>query len=290
MQKEKGLVSVIIPVYNTGMILKETIDSVLNQQYSQFEILLIDDGSTDGTLQQVILPDDKRIVKISQDNQGMARTRNNGLALAKGEFILFLDHDDVIEPDFISVRVEYLDTHPAIGFVGGPITTFPDNPKEYMSAADNVERQVLFFDQGYLTTPSSYIIRSSVLADYNIAMNEKLSSTADRFLLLQLAKVTKGATVDRGRLLYRISANGFSQVIKPSLIRDNELFYYEIKKKGLFPAADVQAFKSQYLWGLSIGYLKVRKYHLFLKYLFLSFISSPVKFIKIVLKKLVFKQ
>ncbi len=201
MQKEKGLVSVIIPVYNTGEILQDTVNSVLNQPYGNLEILLIDDGSPDATLKNVLLPNDPRIIKLTQPNQGMARTRNNGLAIAKGEFILFLDHDDIIEPDFITERVNYLNSHSDIGFVGGPIRTFPDNPKEYMAAAENIERQVLFLEGECLTTPSSYIIRKTVLDTNSIRLNEKLSSTADRFLLVQLAKVTKGANIEKGKLI-----------------------------------------------------------------------------------------
>lgn len=290
MQEEKGLVSVIIPVYNTGVILTETVNSVLNQPYTQVELLLIDDGSPDQTLSTIILPNDDRVIKIWQDNQGMARSRNNGLAKARGEFIFFLDHDDIIEPDFITERINYLHLHPETGFAGGPIKTFPNNIRYYTSAAVNVEEEVLFFNPSFLTTPSSYIFRKSVLDNHGIRMNEKLSSTADRFFLLQLSKVTSGGVVNKGALLYRISAGGFSQIIKAPLIYDNELFYTELKKYDLLPSTNTSWFKCQYFWGLGIGFFKVKKYYRSLKYLTNSFTSSPKKFIQIILKKLFSKQ
>lgn len=285
MQREKGLVSIITPVYKTGPLLRETVDSVRAQLYNHFELLLIDDGSNDDTIQQLPAYNDPRIIIITQANQGMARTRNNGLNVARGEFVLFLDHDDLIEPNFISERVEVLNSQPDTGFVGGVIQTFPDNPKEYVSAAVDIEAEVLFFDERFLTTPSAYLFRRSVLDQHSITFNEKLSSTADRFLLLQLNKVTKGARVTSGKLYYRISAGGFSQIIKPGLIRDNEQMYTEMVKYGLLPVKKRAAFRSLYFFMLAGGYRKVKYRWTAAKYLLQSFFASPLTFIKRITKK-----
>lgn len=280
MQREKGLVSIITPVYKTGKLLQETIESVLSQHYRNFELLLIDDGSNDDTVRQ--LPDykDERIRITTQVNQGMARTRNNGLKITHGEYVLFLDHDDLIERDFLSERVALLQAHPDIGFVGGVIRTFPENPKEYLSAAVNIEEEVLFFNPNFLTTPSSYLIRRSVLDDNNIEFNEALSSTADRFMLLKLNKVTKGARVTAGKLLYRISPGGFSQVVKPSLVNDNERMYYEVVNDELLPQKRRAKFKSLYFFMLAGGYKMVHDRGKAAKYLLKSFFASPYTFFK----------
>ncbi len=100
-RKKLPLISVIIPAYNTEKYLAECIDSVLNQTYKNFEVICIDDGSTDGTLkilEQYALKD-KQIKVISQQNQGLSITRNIGLDLAKGKYIYFLDSDDMIIPE-----------------------------------------------------------------------------------------------------------------------------------------------------------------------------------------------
>jgi glycosyltransferase involved in cell wall biosynthesis len=279
MQKT-GLVSIIIPVYKTGSILMETIQSVLQQTYQQFEIIAIDDGSGDTTIDELGKISDSRIKIIRQENQGMAQTRNNGLLVAQGEFILFLDHDDIIEPDFLAARIDCLAQHPEAGFVGGPIRTFPGKQEDFLSVAVHVEEETLFFDPRFLTTPSGYLIRNKILSDNGIIFNTMLSSTADRFLLLQLGRVTRGVRVDKGRLLYRVSPGGYSQTIRPALIFDNEELYKQMKKNRLMPKKNIQKFKSLYFFMLAGGFKRIGYWHKTIFYLLLSFFSSPVAFFK----------
>lgn len=97
-------VSVIVPVYNTGAHLKKCLESVMAQTFSDYELLVIDDGSTDGsgTLCDLLAECDARIRVVHQQNQGRAAVRNNGVDMAKGEYILFVDSDDFIEPEMLS--------------------------------------------------------------------------------------------------------------------------------------------------------------------------------------------
>ena len=92
-------VSVIIPVYNTEKYLKECLDSIVNQSFEDIEIICINDGSTDNSLE--ILREyeefDKRISVVCQENEGLSITRNNGIKLAKGEYVYFIDSDDYLE-------------------------------------------------------------------------------------------------------------------------------------------------------------------------------------------------
>ena len=101
-------VSVIIPTYNGDRFLAETVDSVLNQSYEDFEIIAIDDGSSDATLQVLVRYGD-RIQVVTQANQGVAAARNRGLGLAQGELIIFLDQDDVMLPDKLRLQVQCFD-------------------------------------------------------------------------------------------------------------------------------------------------------------------------------------
>ncbi len=97
--------SIIIPVYNVVNYLEETVNSILNQIYRDYEIILVDDGSTDGSreLCDNLSFKDSRIVVIHQKNSGVSVARNTGVAAAKGEYIGFVDSDDLIEPDMYSV-------------------------------------------------------------------------------------------------------------------------------------------------------------------------------------------
>ena len=109
------LVSVIIPVYNVEKYIRETITSVLNQTYTNFELLIIDDESPDNTVNIVKKFQDSRIRIIHQKNRGLAGARNTGIRNAKGDYIALLDGDDVWLPEKLAQHVEHLNKNPHIG-------------------------------------------------------------------------------------------------------------------------------------------------------------------------------
>ena len=111
---DKPLVSVIVPVYNCERYLGFAIQSILEQDYHPFEIIVIDDGSTDDSSE--IARSFKEVHYIYQSNQGVAVARNVGIAVAQGEFIAFLDADDLWAPNKLSVQVDYLLKNPQIGY------------------------------------------------------------------------------------------------------------------------------------------------------------------------------
>lgn len=109
-------VSVITPVYNQDKFIQDAVDSVLNQTYKDFEIIVINDGSTDKT-EEILREYGDKIRWKSQENQGHAVARNSGISVAKGEYFAFLDADDMCMPDRLELQVDYLDKHPAVGLV-----------------------------------------------------------------------------------------------------------------------------------------------------------------------------
>lgn len=141
------LVSIITPAYNAQAFIGDTIASVINQSYPHWEMVIIDDGSTDSTRDVIqTFLGDTRIKYVYQNNQERAVARNNGIRLAAGKYIAFLDADDVWLPDKLKIQVEYLETHPEIGLccshylltdtmgiiVGMPATNFnPGNNQFY---------------------------------------------------------------------------------------------------------------------------------------------------------------
>jgi glycosyltransferase involved in cell wall biosynthesis len=110
-------VSVIIPTYNRKLWLQQAIDSVLAQTYPNVEVIVVDDGSTDGTREALVTRYGKRIRYIYQDNQGESRARNHGAALAQGEYLAFLDSDDLWLPEKLAQQAGYLDLHADSGAV-----------------------------------------------------------------------------------------------------------------------------------------------------------------------------
>ncbi|MBE0540487.1 MAG: glycosyltransferase family 2 protein [Verrucomicrobia bacterium] len=124
---EQPLVSVIIPCYNYGKYVRGAIESVLNQTFQRFEILVVNDGSTDDYTRQVLqeLGYEKTRV-IHQANQGPAQTRNNGAAQARGKYVCFLDADDLIEPTYLEKTLTLLEADESLGSAYSWVQCFGD--------------------------------------------------------------------------------------------------------------------------------------------------------------------
>jgi glycosyltransferase involved in cell wall biosynthesis len=110
-------VSVVIPAYNAMTYLPETVESVLEQSFTNFEVLIINDGSLDHIVQWASGLVDPRVKLISQENQGLSAARNTGIAQAQGEYIAFLDADDLWAPTKLEKQVRCLEDNPAAGLV-----------------------------------------------------------------------------------------------------------------------------------------------------------------------------
>lgn len=114
MINDKPLISVIVPCFNQGEFLTETLNSVMGQTYSNWECIIVDDGSEDDTsvVAAEFVEKDRRFSYIKQDNQGPSIARNNGISLSKGTYILPLDSDDIIESTYLEKAIDYFNNHP----------------------------------------------------------------------------------------------------------------------------------------------------------------------------------
>lgn len=118
-------VSIIIPTFNRGYLILDSLRSIFLQDYSDYEIIVVDDGSTDNT-EEVLssLIEDNKIRYVKQDNHGESSARNHGILLSQGKYIAFLDSDDLFEPTKLKVQVQYMEEHPEIGLVHSGYTKF----------------------------------------------------------------------------------------------------------------------------------------------------------------------
>jgi glycosyltransferase involved in cell wall biosynthesis len=107
----KAKVSIIIPCYNSGKHISDTINSVINQTYKNLEIIIIDDGSTDNSVEIINSINDERIILLRQENKGASCARNLGITSSKGDFIQFLDSDDLISHNKIELQVSAINNH-----------------------------------------------------------------------------------------------------------------------------------------------------------------------------------
>ena len=117
------MVSVIIPAYNTEKYIERCLKSIIDQEYKKLEIIVINDGSTDRTLSicKEIALGDERIQIIDIDNSGVSKARNEGLRLAKGKYVCFIDADDYIEKDYIKKYLNVMNQTQADIVIGGVI-------------------------------------------------------------------------------------------------------------------------------------------------------------------------
>src|SRR5262245_19030214 len=135
MEVSMPVVSVVIPCFNLGAYLPEAVNSVLRQTYQDFEILIIDDGSTDPATCQLLAsyhPPKTRIIRT--DNRGLAEARNLGIREGAGRYCSFLDADDLLAPTFLERTVRELEADPALAFASCWLAAFGDTEFEWTPA------------------------------------------------------------------------------------------------------------------------------------------------------------
>lgn len=189
-------VSVIIPTYNRAELIIETIQSVLDQTFDDFEIIVVDDGSTDNTKQVVDGFKDSRIKYIYQENRGVANARNNGIKASSGEYIAFLDSDDMWLPENLELKVKMLDSHPDVALVssdcylidddtGATVHRFWDKrPYDHLLEQVGGPRQPLAL--ATLLTPTAALIRRRVFVEEVGVFDESLRYSSDWDIWLRI--------------------------------------------------------------------------------------------------------
>lgn len=125
------VISIIVPAFNYGHLIRETLASIASQTFVQWECIIIDDGSTDNTREMVhdLVNLDSRFRYVCHSNQGLSASRNRGIELSRGRYIQFLDADDLLEKSKLEHHCQYLETHESVEIVYGDVRYFrTDNP------------------------------------------------------------------------------------------------------------------------------------------------------------------
>ncbi len=183
------LISIIMPAYNAEKYIKESMDSVLSQSFKNWELLIINDGSQDNTETIIKSYDDKRIILVSQQNDGVSSARNRGLEIAQGKYITFLDADDTFPKDSLKSRFEYLEVNPDIDLVDGVVEVQDEN-------LDKIIREYKPYYQGELLPELlrlndkvflgiCYFFKSSLAKD--LRFNESITHGEDLLFYIQLS-------------------------------------------------------------------------------------------------------
>jgi glycosyltransferase involved in cell wall biosynthesis len=201
------LISIIIPVYNGEKTILETIQSVLNQTFKDFEILIINDGSTDSTLEVIASIPNSNIKVFSYPNTGVSASRNRGIALASGEYISFIDADDLWTPDKLEAQLKALQENPQAA-VAYSWTDWIDESGTVINGgchhkiSGNVYAHLILAD--FIGSGSNPLIRKSALLELN-GFDQSVPPAEDWDMWLRLAAHYLFTVVPQAQILYRIS-------------------------------------------------------------------------------------
>ena len=241
-------VSVIIPTYNCADYIRQTVDGVLAQTHPSVELIVIDDGSTDGTPALVAAYGD-RVKLVQQANAGVCAARNHGLRIARGEFVCLLDHDDYWYPDKLATQVAAMQAQPQAGVVFSNFLLW-QRPREDAPFPDpsTIDRATLgsgidpefsgwiyhqFLLDCWMLT-SSAMFRAVVFADCGV-FDESLPYSEDWELWLRIARRYQFIKLREPTTLYRQHRQQGNRVVRPIDYR-TELLQRSAERWGLASA------------------------------------------------------
>lgn len=227
--EKNPLVSVITPAYNAESYLRDTIQSVLNQTYANFEHIIIDDGSTDNTRNIAQSFSDPRVRYLFQKNSGQSTARNNGIAAAKGKYIAFLDADDFFLPEKLSAQINYLESNPDCDFCYCKIYHFFHRKpgKTYYFKMEHpsgyVFRELL---KGNFINPLSVVLRKNILEKHG-GFGPDYRWADEQYLWLKLAfQKAKFCYVDKALGYCRLHPESFTN--RPQYLQKSQEDYLRI--------------------------------------------------------------
>ncbi|WP_394242592.1 glycosyltransferase family 2 protein [Vibrio astriarenae] len=216
-------ITVILPAYNAEKYIARAIDSILVQTHTNFELLIINDGSTDGTVSKIEQFNDHRIRLVSLDeNRGLTHALNLGLSMAKGDYIARMDADDISLPSRFEKQVKFLKNNPDYVACGTSIINFNDRHESYMRypQTDEQIRVSLAFFERNICHPTVMICRYAI-EKYEIRYRREYAHAEDYSLWIDLSRIGKLYNTPEALLKYnrhseQISSKYYSEQIKTS--------------------------------------------------------------------------
>jgi len=211
-------VSVILPVFNAGQYLSIALDSVLSQTFRDFELIAIDDGSTDGSLNllQELAKSDSRIRVITRPNKGLVATLNEGITLSKGEYLARMDADDICRPERFEKQVAYMDINPDCIALGTRVLLIDSEGCPIMDFA--LERDHREIDSAHLAGKGGAVVHPAVIMRKEAVLRidgyrAEYKHAEDLDLFLRLAEIGRLSNLPDVLLEYRqhLTSIGYTQ-------------------------------------------------------------------------------
>ncbi|MGL5084037.1 MAG: glycosyltransferase [Microcoleaceae cyanobacterium] len=205
-------ISVIVPVYNAEKTIQETVESVLSQAFADFELIVINDGSNDATLDILNQIADPRLTVFSYPNAGLATSRNRGIVRSSGEFIAFIDADDLWTSDKLTTQWQALNHHPDFT-VAYSWTDYIDEKSQFLRRGGRLsvegDAYPYLLLNNILENGSSPLIRRQAFEEVGM-FDESLKAAEDWDMWIRLAAKYSFITVPQPQILYRVSNTSMS--------------------------------------------------------------------------------
>lgn len=271
MENAVPLVSTVIPTFNRSSMVRRAIDSALQQTHSRQEIIVVDDGSTDGTEDSLREHYGERITYVSQANSGVSSARNHGMRLANGEFIALLDSDDEWEPGKLEKQVDFLCAHPDYGMVVTDVRRIDAkrNTIDIFRRRDVTPKDGDVFSDVLLNpalAPASAMLRKDVFVRLG-GFDESLRTAEDIEFHLRVAASYKIGVIEESLTIAMRSGDGLSsdansdsdyiRVVENVIRKERDRISPEVRNAALFTTYS-RAARSAFLSGRMImgsGYM-----------------------------------
>ncbi|WP_185154287.1 glycosyltransferase [Fulvivirga sp. M361] len=285
------VVSVVIPAYNAQHYLKECIDSVRKQTIGPVEIIVVDDGSSDGTKAIVDTYDDDRLRYFYQKNSGVAAARNLGANKAQGSYLAFLDADDMLMPSCLQERLNKLSSG-GFGLVHNTMQMIDGSSGTLVGLMQGKEGHLLddllLWEGCCIPTPSSIMVTKTVFESVG-GFNIELSNNADQEFFFRVANKCIIGKIDKPLAYYRLHPNNMHKNIR--LLEKDSLKAYSLASENhLFKSGKFEnkCYSNMYmiLAANFLGSQKLTDWLRGIKYIVLSLYRYPANIKKIVNKVL----
>lgn len=218
MSNSLPLVSVIMAVKNGGKLVCKAIESILDQTYINVELIIINDGSTDSTLEIIKEFKDTRIIILSQENQGLSKSLNRGFGESKGKYIARQDHDDLSMPTRLAKQVEYLELHPECGLVGTRSEIWSENNRTPRYHDHPTKPGVLAFELLFNNpfVHTSWMLRAEVIQTIGLYTTDPLREPPEDYeYISRIMRQYSVANLAERLVIYREMPNSLSSQIRP---------------------------------------------------------------------------
>jgi glycosyltransferase involved in cell wall biosynthesis len=203
-------VSVVIPVYNAERYIADTVNSILNQTFSDFELIILDDGSKDRSpeILRELAAKDSRIRLIIRENRGIVRTRNELLENSRGKYMAVNDADDLSMPERLAKQVEYMEAHPECVLLGTRVMVMdpfgvPVHVAQQKLTHEEIEQELLGNGGGWALVQSAVMIRVDAARKIGGYRGEEHNLCEDHDIFVRLAEVGKVANLPDPLVWYR---------------------------------------------------------------------------------------